>query len=341
MEDFSESPNKGNELESLEGGTTVVEPATVTSGDPKPGADGSRPTPPNKEKEPKEPKKSRIGGRLRRIFAGTNVYVLLLVFIVLLAGIIGAVAYLHGRQNNSNTAITSQNLSQNALNQLSSSDETVGDAKQTLNVESNAVFAGQVLVRSNLEVAGTLQIGSSLQLAGITATGTSTFDELQVSKDLSVSGNIALQGQLTVQKSIDVNGGGTFNGTVSAPEITTGNLQLTGDLDLTHHITAGGVTPSRSAGSALGSGGTASVSGSDTAGSVSLNSDSSPSSGCMVTVTFQTKFNATPHVIVTPIGSAAGGLAYYVNRSTSSFSICTNSAPPASATFGYDYMVID
>jgi hypothetical protein len=58
-------------------------------------------------------------------------------------------------------------------------------------------------------------------------------------------------------------------------------------------------------------------------------------------VNFTTKYNATPHVIVTPIGSAAANLAYYVNRSTSNFSICAANTPPSNASFGFDYFIVE
>src|SRR5206468_4683422 len=107
------------------------------------------------------------------------------------------------------------------------------------------------------------------------------------------------------------------------------------DLTLTHHIIAGGATPGRNNGSALGGGGSASVSGSDTAGTVSINVGSSPPSGCFVTVNFTQKYSNTPHILLTPVGSGAGGLAYYVNRTSTNFSICDSATPPAGTSFAF------
>lgn len=281
------------------------------------------------------------GSLLHRIVRHLNIYLLLFIFVVIVAIVITVVAYLYNKAQTDTNAIKTQSLSQSALSQLANSDVTVGDAKQVLSVQSNAVFAGKVLVRDSLEVAGGLQVGGSLTLTGIKVSGTSTFDSVQITKDLAVTGNTSLQGQLTVQKSLSVNGGGTFSGPISASQISTGSLQLAGDLTLTHHITAGGATPSRSNGTALGGGGSASLSGSDTAGTIAINTGSSPAAGCFITVNFATKFNATPHIIITPVGSAAGGLAYYINRSTSSFSVCTNSPAPDSASFAFDYIAFD
>lgn len=283
------------------------------------------------------PKQGGLKQTLRRF----NLYLLLFVFILAIAGAITAVAYFQSKKATITSTLKAQTLTQQTLQQVANSDATIGNAQQILNVQSSAVFAGKVLVRDSLEVAGNLQVGGTVALSNITVSGTAGLGKTQVSKDLSVAGDTALQGSLTVTKSLQVNGSGAFSGPLSAPQITTSSFQLNGDLVLTRHITTGGGTPGRSNGPALGSGGTSSVSGSDTGGSVSINTGSNPAAGCFVTVTFTTKYNAVPHVIITPVGSAAGGLAYYVNRDTSSFSICNSSPPPAGSSFGFDYFVVN
>ncbi len=279
-------------------------------------------------------------GRFRRLRQRFNIYLLLFGFVLAVAIIIILVAYLESRQSTTGNVPT-QNLSQSTLQQLANSNATVGSNQSVLNVESSAVFAGQVLVRQNLEVAGNLQIGGTVALSNITVNGTSQFGQVNVNKNLAVAGDTAIQGAATISKSLQVSGSGTFSGTLSAPQVTTSTLQLNGDLVLTHHISAGGSTPSRSNGPALGSGGTSSVSGSDTAGSITINTGGSPAAGCFITVTFASAYGATPHVLVTPIGSAAAGLNYYVNRSTTSFSVCDASVPPAGSSFGFDYFIVD
>lgn len=289
--------------------------------------------------KPEAPKPKKQGG-IKALLSRFSLYLLLFVLILIIAVIVVVVAVMKGNSK-PQSKVNDQTLTQSSISQLAQSDVTVGDVKQTLSVQSNAVFAGQVLVRKDLQVAGKLEVGGSLSLTGITVSGDSVFDQMQVNKNLSVGGDGAIQGQLTVQKSLAVNGGGTFNGALSAPQLTVGSLQISGDLALTHHIEAGGVNPGRSNGNALGGGGTASVSGSDTAGSITINTGGGPASGCMVTINFATKFNATPHVVITPVEAAAAGLQYYITRNTSGFSVCTANAPPAGATFGFDYIVFD
>jgi cytoskeletal protein CcmA (bactofilin family) len=281
-------------------------------------------------------------GFMHRLMDRLNVYLLLFILLIILSAATGTILYLKAsNQANNAGSSPSQSLSQTELSQLADSDVTVGGPQSTLNVQSNAVFSGSVLVHSNLQVAGTLQVGNSAANTGLRVTGNSTFDDVQITKSLALTGNGSIQGQLNVQGNLGVTGSGTFNGNISAPQITVSTIQLNGDLDLTHHIDAGGSTPSRSYGTALGSGGSASVSGSDTAGSVTINTGSSPAVGCFVTITFTAPFNSTPHIVITPVGSSAAGLAYYINRSTTNFSICTTSTPPSSVSFGFDYIAFD
>ena len=285
---------------------------------------------------PSEKKPGGVKGFVKRF----NLYLLLFAFVLVIAGIVIAIAYLEGKKSNQ-TTLKGQDLSSTVLSQLAASDATVGDAKQVLNVQANAVFAGKVLVRNSLETAGNLQVGGTVTLNTLTVSDTSTLGQVNISKNLAVSGDVGIQGQLSVSKGLQVTGNGTFSGSITAPQITTPNLQLNGDLILTHHITAGGSIPSRQVDIAVGAGGTASVSGSDTAGSVSINTGSNTAAGCFITLTFAQKYSSTPHVVITPVGTDAGMLDYYVNRTSTQFSICDSTAPPTGTSFGFDYFVVN
>ena len=286
------------------------------------------------------PKPTKGGSVVDRITHKINVYLLLFILLLVVAGVVIGITYLASKKQDA-AKIDTQSLSNETLKDLANNDVSVGQPKQVLSVQSNAVFAGKVLVRDSLEVAGPIRVGGALNVPGITVSGNSVFESIAVNKELTVAGNIATQGSLSVQKGITSGGGGTFNGTLSAPAITTGNLQLNGNLNLTKHLAAGGPTPSRSNGNALGSGGTVAVSGSDIAGSVNVNTGSGASAGCFVTVNFAQRYNNTPKVIVTPVGSGAGTVGMYINRSTTSFSICAASNPPSLASFGFDYFTLE
>lgn len=313
---------------------TVIDTSASADSDTLSGESGSSAPPTATPPPPKSPVSS-IASKL-------NVYMLGFILLLIVAIMTATILYLKAKnENTTNNSLASQSLSQSTLDQLANTDVTVGEPKHTLSVQSDAVFNGSVLVRSNLQIAGTLQVGTNLAIAGLRVSGESTFDDVQITKSLAVTGSTSFQGGLNIGQSLNVKGGATFLGAVSAPSLTVGSLQLSGDLDLTHHISAGGATPSRSNGSALGGGGTVSVSGSDTAGTITINTGSGPAAGCFLTITFASKFNATPHVVVTPIGSAAAGLDYYVNRSTTTLSVCTTNAAPGGTTFGFDYIVFE
>jgi cytoskeletal protein CcmA (bactofilin family) len=323
----TEPQDDANALETPEG-SAAGQPA------PQPVQDAGAPgnPPPPAQGAPKGIKR-----RLRRF----NVYLLIFLLILVIAGVIIGIAYLQSK-NASKSTIQSQSLTQNTLSQLANSDATVGDPKQVLNVESNAVFAGKVLVRDSLEVAGGIQVGGTVALEGLTVSGDTNLQQVEVAKNLSVTGNAGIQGQATIGQSLQVNGTGTFNGALSAPQLTTGKLQLNGDLTLTHHIIAGGPAPSESTNpDALGSGGTASFNGSDTSGSITVNTGSSPAAGCFITINFASKYASTPRILATPIGSTSAGIPYYVSRSPAGFSLCDAAAAPAGSSFTFDYFVVD
>lgn len=324
---------------SLEGADTIVEqgqsPIANSQGSP---IDGVHPSP---DQMPGAPINTPKGNFFSRIWRKFNIYMLLFLLVLLVASGVVIVMTVKGKQaaNNPNT-LSSQSLTDNALKQLANSEATVGNQSQVLNIESNSIFAGSVLIKKDLELAGNLKISGALALPGITVSGTSTFNQVQA-QTLDLSGAATVNGILTAKNGLSVNGNGSFTGSLSAAQVTTGSFQLNGDLLLTHHITGGGPIPGVAQGLALGSGGTASVSGSDTSGSIAINTGSSPAAGCFETITFARAYSSTPHVIVTPIGTGAAGLAFYVNRSTTSFSVCTTSPAPAGQSFGFDYMIMD
>lgn len=324
-------PAEDNELNSLESPDTGAD----TNSTP---ADTSQTDGTDKKPEPK--KKPSLGKGVRGLISHLNIYLLLFILIVVVVVGFTFVSIQKNKKEAAPTTITTQSLTQDELNKLNGSDASVGDPKQTLSIESNAIFAGKVLIRDSLDVAGSLKVGGPLNLPGLTVSGTSTFDQIQANK-LTVASDTNIQGQLTALKGITVTGGGSFGGPISAPQITVQSFQLTGDLQLQRHIDAGGTAPGKTNGTALGSGGTASVSGTDTAGTITINTGGSPAAGCFVTITFAQNFNAAPHVVVSPVGSAGAGLNYYVNRSPNDFSLCTTNSAPGGVTFSFDYIVID
>jgi cytoskeletal protein CcmA (bactofilin family) len=326
----STDPYSSNELESLE--STAV-PAEQSPGSPEAPAPAA-PTP--------EPKKPKGEHRLKRLFRKFNIYLLLFVLVLAIAIIVTVVSYIRSKQADENRQqqLATEPLSQEELSQLRQSDVKIGGPRQVLNVEANAVFTGKVLVRDSLEVAGEIRTGSAISAPGLNVSGTSILNQVQAG-NVQVSGNATIQGQISSQGNLSVAGSGSFGGTLTAARLNIQDLLINGNLQVARHIDAGGPTPTHSGGSALGNGGTSSVSGTDTAGTVNINIGGGPGAGCFVTVNFAQRFNGSPHVTITPVGAAAANLRYYINRSNNNFSICSTNAAPAGQSFAFDYIVID
>jgi cytoskeletal protein CcmA (bactofilin family) len=325
----STDPYSSNDLESLESPATPSEAETPTGVSETPS-----PTP--------EPSKPRPGYRLKNFLRKFNIYLLLFILILTIAIIVTIISYVRNKQSDEDRQqqIATEPLSQEELSKLRQSDVKIGGPRQTLNVEANAIFTGKVLVRDSLEVAGEIRTGSAISAPGLSISGTSILNQVQAGT-LQVSGNATIQGQISSQGNLSVAGSGSFGGTLTAARLNIQDLLINGNLQVARHIDAGGPTPGRSNGSALGSGGSSSVSGTDTAGTVNIGIGGGPSAGCFVTVNFAQRFNGSPHVIITPVGSAAAGLNYYINRSNTGFSICSTNAAPAGQSFAFDYIVID
>ncbi len=349
MDQNAQQSKDFEDTSTLEAESTVVN-ATPSAGDASTGtgqtseAAGSGAGVPSSGPSSKPPKRSLLK-RITSLPSKINVYLLLFILLIGAAGLVVVVAVDQSKREKSATTIDTQELSAEDLSKLQSTDVTVGDPKQLLSIESNAVFTGKVLIRDSLDVAGGIKVGGSLSLPGITVSGTSAFDQVTANQ-LSIAGDTTLQGQLTVQKNLVVSGSATFGGAVSAPQLTVSSLQISGDLTFNRHVDAGGGTPGKSDGTPLGGGGTSSVSGTDTAGTVTINTGSNPTGGCFMTITFVNKFNATPHVVISPANDKAADLRYYVTRNTASFNVCstgkyTGAAPDAATSYLFDYVVID
>lgn len=264
----------------------------------------------------------------------------LVVFIIII-GVGGVIVLVTLKSSKPSTTVTKAgSLTDQQLAALKGNTTLVGDAKQTLDVQSNAIFQGSVLLRSDLGVAGSLKVGGPLSLPSITVGGGGTFGQLGISGGLNVGGDTNIQGQLSVQRNLTVGGSASF-GSLSVSSLSVTTLALRGDINLNQHINTSGGVPGRTLGTAVGGGGTASVSGTDTAGTVNINTGSGPPAGCFITINFTRSFSRTPHVVISPSSSSAAGLQYYTNRSSGNFSVCTAGPPAASTNYIFDYIVIN
>lgn len=291
---------------------------------------------PARSGDPPPPSPLKNRNPFKRLPHTNNIYLVVFVLLIIAAAAIILVAY--KTNNKANTPGSVGSLTDQQLAQLKGNTTLVGDSKQTLDVQSNSIFEGQVLVRSDLNVAGAIKVGGGLSLNSITVGGAGNFGQLGINGGLNVGGDTTLQGQLTVQKNLTVGGSASF-GSLSVSTLSVTSLNFSGNVTLTKHIVVNGSVPGRTNGTALGSGGTSSVNGTDAAGTVTINTGGGPPAGCFITVNFTQKYTNTPHVVISPSNSAAATIQYYTNRSTISFSICSANPPAASTTYLYDYVV--
>jgi cytoskeletal protein CcmA (bactofilin family) len=276
--------------------------------------------------------------RVVGLIKSVNIYLIGFIVIFVIALV---VIYVALSAEDTGPTITGQDLTQDQLDELINQESNVGDVSQTLTVEANAIFNGKVLVKDNLDVAGSINVGGPLTLPGITVAGTSAFDNVEVSSDLAVLGSSSIQGTLVVSSALTVNGDASIGGDLSANSITVSNLSFSGDLQLSRHIDTGGPSPNISSGGSVGAGGTVSLSGTDTSGTVTINTGGGPSSGTLATITFSRNFNSTPQVVITPVGASGSTINYYVTRTTTGFTVRSQDNPNASTTYVFDYWIAE
>lgn len=290
--------------------------------------------------EPTEEPADKKVSPVKKFFRKMNLYFLLFSLLVVVASAVALVNYLNSQKAPPEANIAAQGLTEDELKQLANTDASVGDTSQTLTIQGNAVIDGETLMRGNLNVAGNLQSGGSIRGPSLTISGSANLGDTQINS-LQVARDAAVKGNTTL-RDLSVSGASTFSGAMTASDLTVTRLTLSGNasLEIPNHISFTGPSPSRTINPAgLGRGGSASVNGSDTAGTININTGNNPSAGCFARVNFNQPFTHQPHVIVSPVGWAAGRTQYYVDRSTSGFSICASSAAPANQTFAFDYFV--
>ncbi len=278
---------------------------------------------------------------LKAFWHKVDVYLLGFILIMVVVAATSAVSFLNSKKAPDTPEVATQQLTTDALKQLANSDATVGNAAQTLTVQGNAVFTGQLLVQKDLDVAGRIRLGGDLQAATLTVAGKTNLADTQINS-LQVAQNAIMQGTTTLS-TVNVSGASNFSGPMGASQITVTRLIMSGNavLQVPNHIAFTGAPAQRASinTGVLGNGGTASVNGSDTVGTVNINSGNNPTAGCFISVNFAQAFASPPNVIISPVGLAAGQTQYYVTRTNTGFSVCTANPAPANQVFGFSYFV--
>jgi cytoskeletal protein CcmA (bactofilin family) len=297
------------------------------------------------------PKKNRHGSYKpshKATFIGLAVIILVLL-------INGVIIFFILRSNGGTSSSLNKDevtLSTEALDGLGVSRNSVGDLGTQLTIGPDTTFNGSIKVAGATSIGGALTLNSKFTAsdanlvklqAGETAVNTlnvngdTTTSNLNTRKDLTVAGLTRMQGAvtmasiLTVNNNLNVAGNLAIGGALSVRNFQVNTLTING------HLISTGSAPGVSAGGgSLGSNGTLSISGNDTAGTIGVNIGAGGGSGCLASVSFRQQFIVTPRVVVT--GSMPANI-YLAGRTASGFTVCTASLLTPGGYF-IDYIVV-
>jgi hypothetical protein len=129
---------------------------------------------------------------------------------------------------------------------------------------------------------------------------------------------------------------------------TLASISGTGDLSVKNATINGHIISANAAGSTTaavgagaGTGATCTISGNDTAGTVTVTTGASGVAvGTLCTVTFSANFGATPRVVLTPNNAASTTLQLYKTPAVGNFVIKTNNVPAISTGYQFDYLIV-
>ncbi len=202
-----------------------------------------------------------------------------------------------------------------------------GAAASGVNTTGGISIAGAIQGTSATLSGGLTVAGASLLNGSLTATGVALFKN---------TADSATAFQIQDSSSTVLFGADTTTG-----KITVRTLDVAFNLTVAGHIISGGSTPSIAADAAACTTPTVSVSGTDTAGVISVTTGTGcGTGGSLSTITFATPFGATPRVTLTPAGAGAAALSAYLDDAsltTSSFNIGVTNAPVDATTYKWHY----
>lgn len=272
--------------------------------------------------KPPAPKKSK-----QRRFWHSKIFrwiVLPLLIVSMLAGLLLAIRAT--QKPDTTITINTQSLDNGTLNQLTGDAD--GEVRQQLTISPETLFKDSIIVqgsadiRQNLDVGGVLTVSGASNLQGPASIG----GELTVGGSTAIGGNLSVTGSITAAS-------------LAVGSISISNINVSSDITFEGHLIPSGASPS-SRPSVAASGGSVTVSGNDTAGTITITVGSgSVLAGEMAIITFNKAFARTPKVQLTPINSAASGIRYFATRSATFFTIETSTAPSNGTSYVFDYLV--
>lgn len=237
-----------------------------------------------------------------------------------------------------------QNLTSQDIQKLTDLSSSLGNSSQVLNIGADSLFRGKVDVGGDLSVGGHFNANGPVTLSQLNITGNTAVTGLNVGSNLTVTGVTTLQKGATIDQLLAVNGPLNVSGTASISTLNAGtisvqNISISGPLSI-GHLTTKGSTPGISGG-AIGGGGTVSISGNDTAGTININTGSGPGAGTLASISFRAGFGNAPHVVLTALTPAAAALSVYVTRTANGFTVNAAGTPAAGSVYAFDYIVVN
>lgn len=287
-------------------------------------------------------------------------FVGLAVVIAIIAINVGIVLYVLRGQQVADKQFRAESvvLSPETLNKLGVNRNPVGTGGTELIVGPNSRFQGKVTIGNDVNISGQLNLNNKVSateasLSKLDAGNTSlnqlnvnndaTVSNLSARRDLVVAGTTRLQGTvsmaqlLTVNNNVNITGNAAIGGTLSVRNFQASSLTSDTTLTIGGHIISRGNSPTVTAGPGVGQNGTVSVGGSDSAGTVAVNTGVGATGGIVANIRFARAYASMPRVVVTAVGAGLGSV--YVSRSAEGFSIGVNGAI-APGGYAFDYIVI-
>ena len=319
---------------------------TVLSTNAKPIGEGIKPL--------VEPNKRRIASIYRSADITTS-FITALATIAIIAIIFGGYLFLNKSKKVPAPKITT--LDQTEITKLGGflGNNLGSGGTQILTISSSSLFKGRVAIQNDLKVTGNIEIRGSTSTGDLTATKTTNLGTTNIKANLSVIGTTTMQGPAiliggaTIGQNLAVAGNGTFGGAVSAGTVNAKTLNVTGDIALNGHLIITGALPIVTPDVGAGTGAKATVDGTDSAGTIIIstgtvgtNSNTTQTNGLLtfVNLKFRAPYSKTPHVLLTAVGNETGLIGYNVLQTATSFTIQLNTPAKSSATYAYNYWVI-
>jgi hypothetical protein len=325
----------------------------------KPREDDGTPPPelPASSGKPSKPADGKAGKRRsyrpshRATFIGITAVIIILAVNAVILGFV-----LKGKSKTIGLGVNGKvTLSQGVLNQIGVNSSSIGDSADELIVAPNSQFKGTLTVAGDTTLGGSLKFNNKLtgsdasltqleagntSLSQLNVSGNSTLSGLNLRSNLAVLGSTQLQGPVTIGQLLTVNNSLTVTGNLSiGGTFSARNLTSTSTFTIGGHLVSAGTTPGIGPGGAsLGSNGSYSISGNDSAGRITINIGAGGGgNGTLINVAFRTQYNNTPRVVISPVG--LGALFYVTNISVGGFSVGVNGGLSAGVSFGIDYII--